>query len=124
MEERKFNIGFFEFCFLVEACIPPRPIARTAFWHEVIDHYYHIMTLDERERLFDWISKNPQFNLENSDIRAFNDRYDKSNQYVVETVTGVINKQHHDAFLHQGDYHTGLNKMLNPKYITNVKRKY
>lgn len=123
MEEKKFNIGFFEFCFLVEACIPPKPIARTAFWHEVIDHYYHIMTRDERSRLLDWIVKNPYFDTENDDIAMFYDRYNEINQYIVTTVVDGVKEEFH-CFLHFDRYCTGLNKFINSKYITNVKRKY
>jgi hypothetical protein len=50
-----FTIDFFELAFLVEACIPPRPIARSMFFDDVSDIHYHKMTKEERQRLFDWI---------------------------------------------------------------------
>jgi hypothetical protein len=56
-----FNIDFFEFSFLVEACIPPRPIARSSFWDSVIDKHFHKMTEEERSDLYDWIKKNYYF---------------------------------------------------------------
>lgn len=46
MSDNRFSIDFIEFSFLVEACIPPRPIARTYFWGQVIDKYYHVLTVD------------------------------------------------------------------------------
>ena len=58
-KKRRFEIDFFEFSFLVEACIPERPIARTMFWHNVIDKYYHELTDDERARLFEFKSLDP-----------------------------------------------------------------
>ena len=83
--ENRFEIDFFEFAFLVEACIPPRPIARSMFWDKVIDEYYDILTFDERIRLFGWIQNNPCYNLENDDCKLFHLRYDPDNQYNVTT---------------------------------------
>ena len=57
----RFNIDFFEFSFLVEACIPPRPIARAMFWDDVINKYYHVLTDNERQRLFEWINRCDNF---------------------------------------------------------------
>ena len=51
----RFDIDFFEFSFLVEACIPPSPIARAMFWRDVVDKYYHVLTPAERSKLFNWI---------------------------------------------------------------------
>ena len=42
--ENKFNIDFFELCFLAEACIPPRPIARAMFWDTLINEHYYNLT--------------------------------------------------------------------------------
>ena len=53
-----FNIDFFELSFLAEACIPPRPIARTYFWQNLSKVYWYQMTENERERLFEWINRN------------------------------------------------------------------
>lgn len=81
-----FTIDFFEFCFLVEACIPPRPIARAMFWNDVIEKHYHIMTPNERKKLFDWIQLNPSFNLEEEDCLWFYNRFNPNNQFLVTTL--------------------------------------
>ena len=41
---KKFDITFEEFAILASVCIPPRPIARTMFWYNVIDKYYYVLT--------------------------------------------------------------------------------
>jgi hypothetical protein len=103
--ERKFKIDFFELAFLVEACIPPVPIARGMFWDDVINQYYHEMTSDERVRLYDWIhkswvySKGLKEGIE--DIKVFEARFDPTNQYKVYTKNQVF-----DTFLYKGYYYT------------------
>ncbi len=83
----KFEIDFFEFSFLVEACIPPVPIARSMFWDKVCNDYYHQLSAGERDRLFEWITRHPGFqhSIENGNeqCRAFYYRYNKDNQYRV-----------------------------------------
>jgi hypothetical protein len=87
MKNKKFKIDFFEFSFLVEACIPEQPIARSMFWDEVINVYYHEMTKDERVKLYKWINRNFQFEKElnkgNKQCIAFNARFNPDNQYLV-----------------------------------------
>ena len=89
----KFEIDFFEFSFLVEACIPPVPIARSSFWDKVCNYYYHQLSADERNRLFEWITRHPGFkrSMENGNeqCRAFYYRYNKDNQYRVITDDGT-----------------------------------
>mgnify|MGYP003344447537 FL=1 len=86
--KNRFNIDFFEFSFLVEACIPPRPIARSLFWQDVINKYYNVLTQDERDRLYEWINRNPcmvsSLNQQNEDCLWFNARFDKENQYLIK----------------------------------------
>lgn len=116
-----FKIDFFELCFLAEACIPPRPIARSMFWHRMIDVYYDQLSEDERERAFGWITKNPSFDLNNEDCKWFYDRYDPDNQYMVTSnFEGNINE--HRTFLHDGRYYTDMRKSINEDYITSVKK--
>lgn len=55
------TIDLFELAFLSEACIPPRPIARASFWDRLINEIYNQLSANERERLFDWITKNDLF---------------------------------------------------------------
>lgn len=80
-----FQIDFFEFCFLVEACIPPRPIARAMFWNKVIDQYHAQLTADQRKQLFDWISKCESFQKgiweRNEQCLLFHARFDPNNQF-------------------------------------------
>ena len=87
----RFNIDFFEFSFLVEACIPPAPIARTVFFQKVIDVYYHEMTQEERDRLYYWLNDNSSFenSLKSEQLcQMFNARFDKDNQYLIDTLYG------------------------------------
>lgn len=87
MLANRFNIDFFEFSFLVEACIPPSPIARAMFWDDVINKHYHTLTENERDRLFEWVNRcyRMEHGLENrnEDCLLFNARFDKENQYKV-----------------------------------------
>ena len=89
----RFNIDFFEFSFLVEACIPPRPIARAMFWDDVINKHYNVLTENERERLFEWVNRcyGMEHGLENKneDCLLFNARFDKENQYKIKILSAV-----------------------------------
>lgn len=42
------DIDFFEYSFLVEACIPPRPIARTMFWLAAAKKYHKHLSKHKR----------------------------------------------------------------------------
>lgn len=114
-----FNIDFFEFSFLVEACIPPRPIARSMFWDDVINIYYHQMTQDERERLLEWIQRHPSFKLEDDQCRMFKLRFDPDNQYLVKTrFNGEETEK--QAFLVGDRYHTSKSVSINTDYIIEI----
>ena len=117
----RFDIDFFEFYFLVEACIPPRPIARAMFWQDVCDKYYHVLTQEERANLFDWILRNPNFDLNNEDCKLFYDRYNPNNQY---SVTTNFNNEikNVECFLHFDKYHTKINVSINEDYIKEIKK--
>jgi hypothetical protein len=119
--ENRFNIDFFEFTFLVEACIPPRPIARSLFWDSVCNHYYHVLTTEERSNLLEWIQRNPNFDLKNEDCKLFYDRYNSDNQYLITT---DYNNEVKDVycFMHNGRYHIASNTSIDDVYITNVKK--
>lgn len=120
-KKRRFEIDFFEFSFLVEACIPERPIARTMFWHNVIDKYYHELTPDERAKLFEWIQCNPQFDIKKEDCLWFYDRYNPDNQYEVQTVfKGKYETM--NCFLHNDKYFTKRNTWIAPEYIIEVTK--
>ena len=117
----RFNIDFFEFSFLVEACIPPRPIARTCFWKDVINVHYHKMTPEERAKLFEWIPRNGNFDTEKELCQLFYDRFNPDNQYKITTVyEGKTETQ--DAFLHKGKYHTSDIRSIIEEYITDIEK--
>lgn len=121
----RFNIDFFEFSFLVEACIPPRPIARAMFWQDVIDKHYHVLTENERERLFEWVNRNPcmQDGIENNndDCLLFNARFDKNNQYeVTSEYKGKMDT--HKSFLYEGKHHISKNTHIESKYIVKIAK--
>lgn len=142
--KQRFNIDFFEFSFLVEACIPPVPIARSMFFDNVIDRYYHEMTPNERNNLFEWIQKISKFDTTNESCRLFYDRFNPENQYIVTCeIDGVKTEQ--IAFKHTPDkrnvvvfntdgsktelndfteerLYINKNKSINEKYIIDIKK--
>jgi hypothetical protein len=119
----RFNIDFFEFSFLVEACIPPRPIARAMFWDDVIDVHYNFLTDNERGRLFEWINRNScmQDGIEegNEDCLLFNARFNPDNQYKVHT---NYNDKLYDAFKLNDRYYIKKNTSIEDKYIVKVEK--
>jgi hypothetical protein len=121
--ENRFNIDFFEFSFLVEACIPPRPIARAMFWDDVINKHYHVLTENERERLFEWINRcygmEHSLQNKNEECLLFNARFDKKNQYKVKTLLDGEEKII-DCFKWQNRYHTSKNQSILEEYIVEV----
>jgi len=125
VEPQRFNIDFFEFSFLVEACIPPTPIARAYFWQNVIDKYYYEMTWNERNRLFEWLNRNWVFqdNLKNGneDCALFNARFNPENQFLVSYSFNGENSTK-EAFLLDGEYHITKNGSILEKYITKVEK--
>lgn len=127
----RFDIDFFEFAFLVEACIPQRPIARTMFWHDVINKYYWVLTEGERADLYEWINRNPcyQKGLEDKqeDVLWFEYRYNPDNQYEVEAEADG-KKETHRCFKFGDDptyYISGCQSRrisLQERFITSVKK--
>lgn len=121
----EFIIDFHEFCFLVEACIPPRPIARSYFWLSVIDRYYHQLSVEQRNHLYDWIKRNPtyQHSMEsgNSDCILFDNRFNPDNQYKV-TTSYDGNVMVHYCFKQNESYYTSSNTWILDLYITNVEK--
>lgn len=123
--DERFVIDFFQFSFLVEACIPPRPIARAAFWNDVIDRHYHNLTRRERNDLFTWVNR--CYSMErgveekNVDCLLFNARYDKNNQYELTVVINGIEKIT-EAFRWEGKYYKTKNSFVNEECIINVKK--
>lgn len=119
--KNRFEIDFFEFVFLVEACIPPAPIARSIFWSKVIDSYYFELTKQERDHLFDWIGRSTHFQkgieAGNEDCLLFKARYDPKNQYLVKTDQGNF-----ETFMFKGKCHTKANTSILEDYILEIKK--
>ena len=116
-----FTIDFFELSFLAEACIPPRPIARTTFWYDLINKHYHAMTDGERIQLYGWITNNPQFALDDEDCRWFADRFNPDNQYVVTTNYNGEETEN-KAFKRGERYYIGKDTFIADEYVTSVKK--
>jgi hypothetical protein len=116
----RFNIDFFEFSFLVEACIPPRPIARAMFWDDVINKHYHTLTENERERLFEWVNRcsgmEHGIEIKNEDCLLFNARFDKENQFKVRcNFQGEERTEY--CFKWKNRYHISKTQSLLEEYI-------
>jgi hypothetical protein len=125
-KQNRFNIDFFEFSFLVEACIPPVPIARYSFFSDVINKYYHVLTPNERKRLYEWIGRSPRMTESTDDMcMAFLARYNPDNQYRV-TVSRDLQTETNECFLMDGVYYTyydsGKKIYAAGEYITNVEK--
>lgn len=129
-KEHTFEIDFFEFSFLVEACIPPRPIARAYFWDKVCTTYYKQLTDNERARLYQWLGRNSAFieslTKGNYQCLIFECRYNPDNQYTV--VTNYKDKiEEHDCFLMNGIYYKEARNSqaitIEKEYIIEIKPK-
>lgn len=119
-----FTIDFFELAFLAEACIPPRPIARSMFWSNLTDAYWEKMTEGERRHLFDWMNKNWSYqeSLKTEEsTKIFHSRFDPENQYSVLVDHGG-NQTAHRAFKYQDSYYVGTNRRIDELYIVGVEK--
>ena len=120
----RFVIDFFELAFLAEACIPPRPIARTSFWRDLSDKYWYQMSEEERAHLFEWLGRNDNYkkSLETEeDTKLFHARFDPNNQFTVTTeFNGTVNK--HRAFKWEERYYTGTRSSIADEYITDIEK--
>lgn len=120
MDEKRFNIDFFELSFLIEACIPPRPIARSMFFESVSETYYHEMTKDERSRLLEWLQRNSNFSSDKDDVAHFIARFDQTNQYLITTeCNGKV--ETHETYKWNNQYHTDRRKSILEEFITDIK---
>jgi len=117
----KFNIDFFEFSFLVEACIPPRPIARAMFFQRVSNSYYHEMTDNERKNLFSWIIKLDKFDINDNNCQNFYNRFNPDNQYKIHTDYGG-KKEIKEVYLHNEKYHIDDQISVIEEYITKIEK--
>ena len=120
----EFKIDFFELAFLAEACIPPRPIARAMFWQHLTSKYWHQMTEDERERLFDWMNKSEWYKKsleEQEDTQIFHARFDPDNQYLVFT-NYKDQPLEHRTFKMGERYYIGPTTSIQEKHITKIEK--
>jgi len=118
----EFKIDFFELAFLAEACIPPRPIARTMFWQHLTDIYWEQMTEDQREHMFEWLNKNENYkrSLEtNEDTKMFHARFDPDSQYMVYTEK---HEKPFRAYLFDGRYWIKRNTWIMEDAIIKVEK--
>ena len=118
----EFKIDFFELAFLAEACIPPRPIARTMFWQHLTDMYWDQMTEDQRAHMFEWLNKNENYkrSLEtNEETKVFHARFDPDNQYMV--YASNIETPFRTYLLH-GRYYISRNTSIVEDVITKVEK--
>ena len=120
--KKRFNIDFIEFAFLVEACIPPVPIARACFWSDVINIHYFKLNQDERFNLFNWINRTSKMEASlsenNESCLLFNARLDPDNQYEVTTKFNEVI----ECFKLNDKYYISEQKHINEKYIVNVEK--
>ena len=119
-----FTIDFFELAFLVEACIPPRPIARAMFWQSLTDKYWEQMTEGERAHLFEWLQKSWVYEeslKEQEDTQVFHARFDPDNQYTIK-VNYSGEESEHRAFKLNDNYYIGRNRWIADEYIISVEK--
>jgi len=117
----KFEIDFYEFSFLVEACIPPRPIARTMFFQSVSDKYYNLLTDNQRAKLFEWVKRSANFNIKEEDCQHFFDRFDPDNQFeVITNFLGAIETK--QTYFYKDHYHISKSKSILEEYIIEIKK--
>jgi hypothetical protein len=127
-----FQIDFFELAFLAEACIPPRPIARSMFWQNLTDQYWAQMSDAERAHLFEWMNRNDYYkqSLEKEpETQIFHARFNPDNQYEVKTVHAGKEKTVR-AFKMHGDeaegfsnrYYTKRAQWISPEYIVEINK--
>jgi len=124
-KQNRFDIDFIEFSFLVCATIPPRPIARTMFWHRVIDQYYNVLTKNERANLFEWVGREDALKHgienKNEDCELFYARYNPYNQYLVKTLFKG-KEDTVECFKYKDRYHTTRNTSISEDFITEIKK--
>ena len=124
----KLELDLFELSFLTEACLPPRPIARTVFFQRVIHEIYHELNDKERANILEWMTRSATDRCEDDELyQEFVARYSPETQYVVtcEWKGETIEKE---AFLFNGKYKSGKNRqeqyqIVEPSAIVKTTRK-
>jgi len=113
-----YTIDFFELMFLAEACIPPVPIARTVFWHNLTDVYRKQMSVEDRGRFRAALRKHRNYDLTNADVIEFDLAFHPENQFTVTTMGET-----HDCYKHGDYYHVARNTWVSPEFIEKVERR-
>jgi hypothetical protein len=119
-----FQIDFFELAFLAEACIPPRPIARTMIWQSLTDKYWYQMTEGERNHIFEWLQKTWVYEeslAKEIDTQEFHARFNPDNQYIVKTnLKG--NEENHRTFKMGDRYYLKRNTWITEENIVSIEK--
>jgi len=122
----KLEIDFFEYSFLLESCIPPRPIARTMFFQESTDIHYYSLSENERAKLWKWMNRNSSFQdslkKNEGDVKAWNARYKPDNKFMVRCEGQGGKEIEHECFLLDGKYHTASHRWIPEEYVLNVTK--
>ena len=119
-----FNIDFYELTFLAQACIPQVPIARTMFWHRLVNDIYYQLSDNDRERMYEFMKRDMSENqLKLEDNEWFLDRYDKNNQYIVYVKYNNGLTEKIETFKHKDRYCVAINKWINKDNIIKTERK-
>lgn len=121
----KFQIDFFELCFLAEACIPVRPIARAMFWQSLSSFHWHKMSPQERESMFNWMNRNGRYEEslaeKHEDTLDFHYRFDPDNQYSVTTLYKGEEKVI-QSFKKNDSYYIDPRTSIIEQYITKIEK--
>jgi hypothetical protein len=112
-----FNIDYFELLFLAEVCIPPQPIARTAFFESLINVHFHKMNENEKKQMFETITSNPKFDINNELCKHFHCRYDPDNQYLIHYSHGYEDI----AYKYNDIFHIRINVFIPEEHLSSVK---
>ena len=117
--DKRFAIDFFEYSFLLEACIPPVPIARSCVWDNSYE-IYHQLSPHERQSLVDWILHHGRFDLTNEECAQWFARFDQYHQYKVTTKFGAKTEVF-TCYKYKKKYYTSKNSSIVEECITNIK---
>ncbi len=114
-----FKIDFFELMILTSHCYGNQPIARSMFFDNISDNYYHSMTKNERIRMFKYITDDSFFDKEIETNKHFIARFNPDNQYLIKTKYKK-KEEEIECYKYNGDYHTKKNKYIAKEYIISI----
>lgn len=121
----RIDFDIFDFCLMVESCIPPTSDRRIEVWKRVIDDYYHKLTKRERGQLYGFICANEiyKYGVEtgNEMCLLFQARFTTESVEVVTMINGV--QEVCDAIYSNGFYYYSSNRKINPGFVIEVREK-